>query len=68
MFSFPGPYFRYRTFLDHLYKPYHKYDDYKSEILRKLYLIPLLGGIHFFTNNYWPISVRNVYLGNIKKY
>lgn len=54
-----GPYFRYRTFLDHLYKPYHKYDDYKTEILKKLYLIPLLGAIHVFMNYHWPISYIN---------
>ncbi|KAJ8913222.1 hypothetical protein NQ315_016165 [Exocentrus adspersus] len=51
-----GPYFRYRTFLDHLYKPYHEYDDYKTAMLKILYLVPLLGGIHVFTNYYWPIS------------
>ncbi|XP_018561816.1 lysophospholipid acyltransferase 7 [Anoplophora glabripennis] len=54
-----GPYFRYRTFLDHLHKPYHKYDDYKIEIFKKLYLIPILGAIHVFTNYYWPISYLN---------
>ncbi|CAG9812635.1 unnamed protein product [Phaedon cochleariae] len=54
-----GPYFRYRTYLDHLNKPYHKYDDFKPILLKKFYWIPFLGAVHVFTNYYWPISYVN---------
>ncbi|KAG5880750.1 hypothetical protein JTB14_030575 [Gonioctena quinquepunctata] len=51
-----GPYFRYRTFLDHLQKPYHKYGCYKSAMVSKLYIVPLLAVLHLVTNHYWPLA------------
>ncbi|XP_074027578.1 membrane bound O-acyltransferase domain containing farjavit [Leptinotarsa decemlineata] len=51
-----GPYFRYRTFLDHLHKPYHLYDNYIPALVSKLYWLPLLGGVHLLANYYWPLS------------
>ncbi|CAH1986303.1 unnamed protein product [Acanthoscelides obtectus] len=54
-----GPYFRYRTYLDHLYKPYHKYDNFKEELKKKVSWLPILMGIHVFTTYYWPIDYVN---------
>ncbi|KAJ8945254.1 hypothetical protein NQ318_016674 [Aromia moschata] len=51
-----GPYFRYRTFVDHLYKPYYKYDNYKEPVLKRLRYIPILGAIYIATNYCWPLS------------
>ncbi|CAG9863117.1 unnamed protein product [Phyllotreta striolata] len=51
-----GPYFRYRTFRDHLYKPYYKYDNYIPALIKKLYWLPILGSIHLISNYYWPLS------------
>ncbi|CAH1986299.1 unnamed protein product [Acanthoscelides obtectus] len=50
-----GPYFTYRTYVDHLHKPYHKYDDMKGALLEKLTWLPLLITLHLVTNHYWPL-------------
>ncbi|CAH1098508.1 unnamed protein product [Psylliodes chrysocephalus] len=54
-----GPYFRYRTYLDHLHKPYNNYDDFMPAIKKKLYWVPILAGIHVFTGYYWPLAYVN---------
>lgn len=54
-----GPYFRYVTYFDHLYKPYQMYDNYLPALKRKLYWIPLLVSVHLLTNHYWPLNYVN---------
>nr|CAH7730256.1 unnamed protein product [Callosobruchus chinensis] len=51
-----GPYFTYRTFMDHLYKPYHQYDDIKGAVLKKVTWLPLLISLHLIASYYWPLS------------
>ncbi|XP_028137199.1 lysophospholipid acyltransferase 7 [Diabrotica virgifera virgifera] len=51
-----GPYFRYVTYLDHLYKPYYKYDNIVTALKKRIHWIPILGAAHLITNYYWPLS------------
>ncbi|XP_066246534.1 lysophospholipid acyltransferase 7 [Euwallacea similis] len=52
-----GPYYKYRTYFDHLNKPFHKYDDYKNTTLRKLFpLVPVYAAIYILTDYLWPLS------------
>lgn len=52
-----GPYFRYTTYLDHLYKPYHKYANLKDAVAKRIYLLPFIASVYFILNYYWPLSV-----------
>ncbi|KAL1498193.1 hypothetical protein ABEB36_009030 [Hypothenemus hampei] len=52
-----GPYFKYQTFQDHLYKPFYRYDNYKVEVFKKLFpLVPIYAIIYLFTDYAWPLA------------
>ncbi|KAH1024971.1 lysophospholipid acyltransferase 7 [Dendroctonus ponderosae] len=52
-----GPYYNYRTFYDHLYKPFHQYDDYKTAALKKFFpLVPIYAIVYLLTDYLWPLS------------
>ncbi|XP_030764555.1 lysophospholipid acyltransferase 7 [Sitophilus oryzae] len=52
-----GPYYKYQTYYDHLYKPFNKYDDYKSTIKKRLLpFVPIFAAIYLLTDYLWPLS------------
>lgn len=54
-----GPYYKYKTYQDHLNQPFHKYDNYKTATLMKLFpLVPIYAAVYLFTDYMWPLSVR----------
>lgn len=52
-----GPFYKYRTYYDHLQKPYSKHDNYKSVAFSKIFpLVPIFAGIYLITNYLWPLE------------
>ncbi|XP_060522244.1 lysophospholipid acyltransferase 7 [Cylas formicarius] len=52
-----GPYFKYKTFIDHLYCPFNKYDNYKSATLKRLFpYVPLYAIIFLIFDSTWPMT------------
>lgn len=52
-----GPYYKYRTFLDFINKPYSRYADCKQATIDKLKWIPLFAVLFLLITNVYPIHV-----------
>ncbi|CAH0563559.1 unnamed protein product [Brassicogethes aeneus] len=51
-----GPYYRYRTFVDSIEKPYIKYDNWKDNLIEKLKYVPIFAIFFLVASHYWPLS------------
>ncbi|XP_050295315.1 lysophospholipid acyltransferase 7 [Anthonomus grandis grandis] len=52
-----GPYFKYKTFLEHLHRPFYKYDNPKKAAMEKVFpWIPIFSSIFLLTEYCWPIE------------
>lgn len=52
-----GPYYKYRTFLDFINKPYSRYADCKQTTIDKLKWIPLFAVLFLLITSVYPIDV-----------
>ncbi|KAF7278188.1 hypothetical protein GWI33_008682 [Rhynchophorus ferrugineus] len=52
-----GPYFKYKTYYDHLYKTFNQNDNYTQEIKRKFIpYLPIFAAVYLLTDYFWPLS------------
>ncbi|XP_019871648.2 lysophospholipid acyltransferase 7 [Aethina tumida] len=51
-----GPYYKYKTYVDAIEKPYIKYDKWKVFLKEKMLFVPVFAALFLLASHYWPLS------------